>query len=109
MTDTLKRYCNTTLSNTNTNVNIVSAGTSGAVIRNIHFCNTTGSAITVNVSIGSSAATTYSASTALYTAFSIPANGIHVANVNVVLNASERICAFASASGVVATISGVDL
>lgn len=109
MADTLKRYYGGTLAITNTAVNIVSAGAAGAVVRNIHFCNTTAAAVTVNMSIGNGTATTYSANSALYAGFSVPANGVHVANVNIVLAASERLCAYAGGTGVVATISGVDL
>lgn len=109
MADTLKRYYSGTLATTNTNTNIVSAGSAGGVVRNIHICNTTSAAVVVNMSLGNSSATAYTAGSAIYAGFSVPANGVHVANVNIVMGASDRICAYAGGTGVVATISGVDL
>lgn len=105
MADTLKRYCNGYIGTSDTL--LVTAGASGGVIRNIHLCNTDTTDRTVNISIGS---TTYDASKAFYSAFTVPASGVHVANVNIVLGNGEKVYATAStASKVVATISGVDL
>lgn len=108
MADTLKRYFNGYIAvSGGTDSTLVTAGSAGAVIRYIHLCNTDTSARTVNISIGTTA---YDASKAFYSAFSIPASGIHVANVNIVLTNGEKVFANASvASKVVATISGVDL
>lgn len=105
MADTLKQYCNGYIGTSDTL--LVTAGASGGIIRNIHLCNTDTSARTVNISIGASA---YDASKAFYSAFSLPASSVHVANVNIVLTAGQKVYATASvASKVVATISGVDL
>lgn len=106
MADTLKQYCAKYI--TNASALLVTAGAAGGVIRNIHLCNTSSSAVTVSISIGVSAA--YSDTKALYKAFNIPGNGVHVANVNIVLGASETLYGLASTTNViVATISGVDL
>lgn len=106
MADTLKQYCSKYLGSSSTL--LVTAGASGGVVRHIRLCNTDAAAITVSISIGVSSA--YSATKALYTTFSIPANGIHDASVNIVLGASETIYGLAgTADKVVATISGVDL
>lgn len=106
MADTLKQYCSKYITSSSTL--LATAGSSGAVVRNIHLCNTAGTAVTVSISIGVSSA--YSDTKALYKTFSIPAGGVHIANVNIVLNASETIYALAGTTNVVvATISGVDL
>lgn len=111
MADTLKQYCNKAMAVTNTAANLFTAGPSGGIVRNIHLCNTTAAAVTVNISIGANGATTYAAATALYTAFSIPANGVHIANVNIFMAANTTLNGYSSGSAgaIVATITGVDL
>lgn len=107
MADTLKQYSNAYLGTSGAQTLLVTAGASGGVVRNIHLCNTDTSARTVYISIGS---TVYDASKAFYSAFSIPASGVHVANINIVLTAGQKIYGYAdTGSKVVATISGVDL
>lgn len=109
MADTLKRYFNGYIAASGgTDSATTAVGASGGVIRNIHICNTDTSARTVNISIGSGSS--YSATTAIYSAFSIPASGVHVANVNIVMAAGDKLVMNASVgSKVVATISGVDV
>lgn len=108
MADTLKRYCNIALGTATTGAAIVTAGAAGALIRNMHFCNIGTAAASVNISLGGSASTTFAGTLSIYNGFSIPANGIHVANVNIYLNASEKMWAYGGTT-IIATISGVDL
>lgn len=106
MADTLKQYCSKYI--TSSSALLVTAGASGGVIRNIHLCNTSASAVSVSISIGVSSA--YSDTKALYKTFSIPANGVHIANTNIVLAPNETLYGLAGTTNVVvATISGVDL
>lgn len=93
MADTLKRYSNTTVGIFGSQTLLATAGTAGGVVRNIHFCNTSSSPVRVWMSIGTSA---YDATKAIYSAFAIPAYGVHVANTNIVLGASEKLYAYAS-------------
>lgn len=109
MAETLKRYCNTAFGTAIVTNALGTVGTLGGIIRNIHFCNTGTASVTVNFGIGGTAATAYSTTQALYAGFTIPANGVHVANVNIYLNASEKILGYASGTTVIATVSGVDL
>lgn len=107
MADTLTQYCNTYLGTSASQTLLVTAGASGGVVRYIHLCNTDTTARTIYLSFGS---TVYDASKALYSAFVIPASGLHVANVNIFLTAGQKIYGYAdTGSKVVATISGVDL
>lgn len=104
--DALKQYCSKYVTNSSTL--LVTAGANGGVVRNIHLCNTDTAAVTVSVSIGVSSA--YSDTKALYKNFSVPASGVHIANVSIVLQPNETIYAIAGTSNkVVATISGIDL
>lgn len=106
MADTLKKYSSGYVGSTSTL--LATAGAAGGVIRNIHLCNVTATAATVSISIGVSSA--YNDSKALYKTFTIPANGVHIANVNIFLAAAETLYGIAgSASTIVATITGVDL
>lgn len=106
MADTLKQYCSKYIGSSSTL--LVTAGSSGGVIRNIHLCNNSASSVSVSISIGVNSA--YSDTKALYKTFSVPANGVHIANTNIVLNANETLYGLAGTTNViVATISGVDL
>lgn len=106
MADTFQQYCSKYIGTASTL--LITVGNAGGVIRNLHLCNTDTSARTVSISIGVGSA--YSDTKALYKDFSIPANGVFVANVNIFLKASETLYATASvADKVVATITGVDL
>lgn len=112
MADTLKRYYNTTIGTSSGTATNVTVGTAGAVIRNIHVCNTNATTATINMAIGTAGSSAYPASGAgaLYATFSIPANGVHIANVNIVMDPSEKIWAYTNGNtGVAVTISGVDL
>lgn len=77
-----------------------------AVIRTVHICNTTSTPATISLSVNGSAAT---AANNIYRAFTIPANGIHVANVSVVLESGDTLQALqGTASALTMFISGVE-
>lgn len=104
--DTLKQYCSKYIGSGSTL--LVTAGPSGGVVRTIHLCNTDTSAISVSISLGVSGG--YSDTKAIYKTFSIPANGVHIANLSIVLEPNQTIYGLAGTTDkVVATISGIDL
>lgn len=77
-----------------------------AVIRNIHICNTTATAATISLSLNGSGAT---AANNIYRTFSVPANGVHIANVSIVLDAGDTIQGLQGTSAALTVvISGVE-
>mgnify|MGYP003394107751 FL=1 len=75
----------------------------GIIIRNIHVANTTATAATLTLSVGTDAV-----GTRLYATFSVPANGIHDSGATFeVLNGGETIQGFQGTSGALTvSISG---
>lgn len=78
-----------------------------SVVRNIHIANTTATAATISLSVNGSGAT---AANNIYRTFSIPANGVHIANVNLVLHSIDTIQGLQGTSAALTVvISGVEL
>lgn len=78
-----------------------------AVIRNIHIVNTTGSSATISLGINGDPATP---ANAFYRTFSIPGNGIHFANINVVLESADTLQGLQGTPGALTVIiSGAEL
>lgn len=78
-----------------------------SVVRNIHISNTTATAATISLSVNGSGAT---AANNIYRAFSIPANGVHVANTNIVLHSADTLQGLQGTSAALTVIvSGVEL
>lgn len=78
----------------------------GAVVRNIHICNTTVNAVNVWLGING---TPNTAANALYSSFTIPPNGIHAWSGSIVLGGSDTLLAYQQTSGALTmTISGVE-
>lgn len=84
------------------------AGTGAtAIVRTIHVSNTTASTATVSLGING---TPNTAANAFYSSFSIPANGIHVWNGNIVLEGGDTLQGFqGTGSALTVVISGVTL
>lgn len=79
-------------------------GSTTTVIRDIQICNETGTAATFTLSIGADGA-----GKRLYKEFSIPANGFHSSQRQIVLAAAETLQAYSgTASALSLTISGVE-
>lgn len=78
--------------------------TAPSVIRNIHMTNASSADRTITLYLNA----TTGATNALYNVFTIPAYGVHIANVSIVLNNGDYIAgANGSANGVNVCISGV--
>lgn len=73
------------------------------IVRNIHVANTTAAAQTFNLSVGADAT-----GTRLYSSVTVPANGTFDNACFIVVNPGEVLQAFASATGLTLTISGVE-
>ena len=74
-------------------------------IRNIHICNTTGSAATISIGINGTSAT---AANCILSAFSIPANGVHDWSGFMWLASGDTITGLqGTSSALTVTISGV--
>jgi hypothetical protein len=110
MADTLKRIYFGQPGTTNATIYTAPTTPSGsgasAVIRTVHICNTTTNPATISLSVNGSAAT---AANNVYRAFTIPASGIHVANVSLVLESGDTLQALqGTASALTMLISGVE-
>lgn len=106
MADTLKRMYIGQPSTGGGTIYTAPSGTGAvAVVRTIHVTNTTASAATITLSLVSSGTTHR-----LITAFSVPANGILLENVNIVMEGSETLTASQGTStALTMVISGVEL
>lgn len=106
MADTLARLVGPKTLETSTTAQYNSTGKTVSVL-SIHLSNPTASDINFTMSIGADAA-----GTRLYDAFPIPARSVLDLPCFAVLvtgDGANAICAHASASGLVATISGVEV
>lgn len=110
MADALKRLyfgqpttSNTTLYTAPGSTNTVPA----AVVRTIHAANTSGTSATLTLALNGTAAT---AANQILGTFSIPAYGLLVENVNIVLNETDTIQGLQGTSGAITlVVSGVTL
>lgn len=76
-----------------------------SIVRHIQVCNASGASATFTMGIGGTAA-----SKLLYSQFSVPAAGVHFANVNIALNSAQVIQIVQGTSGALtAILSGVEL
>lgn len=107
MADSLKQMYFGQPATTNETLYTAPSGTGAvAIIRDIHICNTSANAATISLSIDGSATT---AANNIYRTFSIPANGVHFANVNIVLNGSQTVQGLQGTSAALTmVISGVE-
>lgn len=81
--------------------------TATAVIRNIHVANTSNAAATFTLSLNAATTTT---ANCFIKSFSVPANGVFVENLNIVLNGGNTVYgANGTASALTILISGVEL
>lgn len=106
MADTLARLVGPKTLETSTTAQYDSSGKTVAVLE-IHLSNPTNAAINFTMSIGADAA-----GTRLFDAYPIPANSVFTFPTYKVLvsgDGANAICAHASASGLVCTISGVEV
>lgn len=104
MADTLKRLSGPTLLSNSAATQYTVPGSTVTTIREVHVANTTGSAATFFMSIGTDAA-----GTRLYSGLSIPANSVMKATGSTVLAATETIQAYSGTnSALTLTISGVE-
>lgn len=118
MADTLKRFgfytagtgASTTsaLGTTSGTLYTAPSGTGAtAVLRSIHVCNTTAAASTITLALNAAAGT---AANQILGTFSVPAYGIFVENVNIVLNSADYITGLqGTASALTLILSGVEL
>lgn len=104
MADTLKRmYFGQPAT---TNATLYTAPAAGSVVRTIHISNTTATAATISLGLNGTPAT---AANAFYSAFSVPPNGIHVWNGNIVLDNGNTLQGLQGTSGALTVlISGVE-
>jgi hypothetical protein len=78
-----------------------------AVVRSIHICNTTTSPASITLALNGSAAT---ATNCFMYQFTVPALGLLVENINIVLNSNDTIQGLqGTAAALTLTISGVEL
>lgn len=105
MADTLKRLAGPDdIPNSSTDVYTVPSATTAA-IRNIHIANTTASAATIRLSIG-----TIGVGTALLYDFSVPANGTYDWSGLIVMAATEVLKAQGGTNNALClTVSGVEV
>lgn len=104
MTDTLERLVGPTLlTDAAATVYAAVPADTKVVIRDIQICNETGSDATFTMSVGADAA-----GKRLYKAYSIPANGFHSSQRQIVLAEGDLLQAYSgTASALTLTISGV--
>lgn len=107
MADALKRmYFGQPGNGSANNATLYTAPAAGAVVRTIHIANTTSSSATVSIGING---TPNTAANAIYSAFAVPATGIHVWNGNIVLENGNTLQGFQGTSGALTVvISGVE-
>lgn len=90
-----------------TNGTLYTAPSTGAVVRSIHINNTTSSSATISLGINGTPAT---AANAVYSAFAVPANGLHVWNGSMVLGNGDTLQGLQGTSAALTVvISGVEL
>lgn len=105
MADTLKRLYGPAQPGT-TNGTLYTAPAAGAVIRTLHIANTTSSSATISLGINGTPAT---AANAWYSAFAVPANGLHVWNGSLYLGNGETLQGLQGTSAALTvTITGVE-
>lgn len=98
MPNTATRYARTAVGTASTTLTTIPAGT--ALVTEIILSNTTAADITVTLSL---------AGVALMTNVAVPGNGNIVMGLKQVMSATETITAIASAAGVNAFVSGVQV
>lgn len=110
MADTLKRMYFGQPATSNAEVYTApsaSAGVATAVIRTIHVANTTSTAATISLALNGTAAT---AANCFLRTFSVPAYGLFVESVSIVMNHGDILNALQGTSGALTVlISGVEL
>lgn len=108
MADTLKRMYFGQPSTSNGTLYTAPSGSGAkAVIRTIHVTNTSATSATISIGLNGTAAT---AANQIVSTFSVPAYGLFVENLNIVLEASDTIQALQGTSGALTVlISGVEL
>ena len=108
MADTLARLYFGQPSTSNGTLYTAPAGSGAvAVVRTIHAANTTANTATLTLALNGTAAT---AANQILGTFSVPAYGLLVENLNLVLNASDTIQGLQGTSGAITlVISGVTL
>lgn len=108
MAETLKRMYFGQPTTSNATLYTAPSGTGAtAVIRSIHVANTSGSSATVSLGLNGTAAT---AANQFVGAFSVPANGLFVENINIVLDDGDTIEGLQGTNGALTVIiSGVEL
>lgn len=107
MADAIKRmYFGQPGNGSGNNGTLYTSPATGAVVRTIHIVNTTTSSATISLGLNG---TPNTAANAFYSAFAVPANGIHVWNGNIVMGNAETIQGFQGTSGALTVvISGVE-
>ena len=108
MAEALKRMYFGQPSTTNSTLYTAPSGTGAtAVVRNIHATNTSRSSATLSLGLNGTAAT---AANQFIGNFSVPAYGLFVENINIVLEGSNTIQGLQGTSGALTVIiSGVEL
>lgn len=79
------------------------------IIKQIILCNTSGSAVTVNISVTNSGASSTTAANRIFNSFSVSSNETTLAAMSLVMEAGEKLWANASSDDVVnAIVVGIE-